>query len=748
MKVTMRTLASSSQSAGSLLALAAAAITILPGALATQSGGAAVVAQNASVGPVQKVIEMLEAMVDKAKKNKHQEAVDWAAYKQYCSDVETARQSDVKEMNLRLEEVSAAIEKHKMDIGDLGSAIDDHNQTIQDMTNSTFNATEVRKGEREAYEAMHKDLSESITACQQAIEVLSAENYKRRGQAAAALLQKVASQPRTPQKASRVLQLYLAQTGEEPDPLSVTAPVANAYEFQSHSILDMLKELKIKFSDERHELEKEEMRRRHAYEMMSLDYRNALAVAKQHLQKKEKIRGDVEVALAEARAEVTEVTDSRDADLTFLKDLRGTCQQKSSDFEERQKLRGEEIEALTGALTILKGPEVGEAAAEHLRSMLQQVPKGRKGTSLVQAGGGVSARGAAAERQTKALAYLQERSGKLGSRVLAALVEQAQDDPFAKVRKMIQDLINKLLAAADEEEDHKNWCDGELGTNKQTRDTKTGEVENLRETVDTLTNDIAILNKDIAQLTEEVAELLKAMATEQELRNKEQAQNQDTIAEAVEAQSAVSQAIAILKDFYDKAGDATALAQRGAAARGGQAPPNTFNAPYKGVPASERNNVFAFLEVIQSDFARLESETSDAENAAQQAFDDYMGGATSDRDQKNGDIKNKKDAVISKKEELDTAINDLDKTQGELDAALTYYEKLKPSCIGTQETGTSDFNTRIQRRQEEIASLKQALTILNGEDIPGPAGRPAESLYSGVDGGNVGYDVGIVAGQQ
>ncbi len=48
----------------------------------------------------------------------------------------------------------------------------------------------------------------------------------------------------------------------------MSAPEANAYEFQSQGIIDMLEKLKDKFQDERDTLGKEETNSRHAYEML------------------------------------------------------------------------------------------------------------------------------------------------------------------------------------------------------------------------------------------------------------------------------------------------------------------------------------------------------------------------------------------------------------------------------------------------------------------------------------------------
>merc|ERR1719355_315012 len=53
--------------------------------------------------------------------------------------------------------------------------------------------------------------------------------------------------------------------------IDVSAPQANAYEFQSSGVVDMLEKLKDKFEDERTDLEKEESNARHAYEMLIQD---------------------------------------------------------------------------------------------------------------------------------------------------------------------------------------------------------------------------------------------------------------------------------------------------------------------------------------------------------------------------------------------------------------------------------------------------------------------------------------------
>merc|ERR1719377_23893 len=195
---------------------------------------------------------------------------------------------------------------------------------------------------------------------------------------------------------------------------------------------------------------------------------------------------------------------------------------------------------------------------------------------------------------------------RLNSRVLSQLAVRVADDPFKKVKKMIKDLIVRLMEEANEEAEHKGWCDTELSTNEQTRKEKTEAVERLHAEIDELEASIAQLTEDIAELTKAVAELDAAMAKATTIRQDEKAKNTETVKDAQDAQTAVAQALTVLKEFYAKAGEATALLQQQPEA------PEIFDSPYKGMQ-SENGGVVGMLEVIQSDFARLESETKSSE---------------------------------------------------------------------------------------------------------------------------------------
>merc|ERR1719442_242928 len=262
------------------------------------------------------------------------------------------------------------------------------------------------------------------------------------------------------------------------------------------------------------------------------------------------------------------------------------------------------------------------------------------------------------------------------------------------------------MEEANEEAEHKGWCDTELSTNEQTRKEKTEAVETLHAEIDELQSSIAKLTEDISELTKAVADLDKAMAEATKLRQEEKATNEQTIADAGEAQTAVAQALTVLKEFYAKAGEATALVQQQPTA------PEIFDSPYKGMQA-ENGGVIGMLEVIESDFARLEADTTAAEATAQKEYDTFMTNSKVDVAAKSKDIEHKTAKKQDESQALTTKRSDLEGTQKELDAALAYFDKLKPSCV---DSGVS-YDDRVARREEEIESLQEALRILNGEDI-------------------------------
>jgi len=661
------------------------------------------------VTPIQKVLELLGDMLAKGKKEKNAEEVRFSAFTQFCANQDRIKSEAIEKANTRIEELKASIQKAEADIAELDDRIKELDEDVGRWEKDIVAATNVRKKENIDYKATHADYSESLDALERAINVLKKRDVDI-AQAPDEYLQtsllQIQSRTLVPTYAKDAIRAFLQlssqrQPEEAYDGKGYAAPEANAYESQSGGIIDMLEKLKQEFKDELSNLEEEELNSKHAYEQVSQELHDSIENANVEIERKKGVKAEREQDKADDEAELADTTADRDADQKYLDDLRALCAQKTDDFNARQKLRQEEIDAIQQAIDIISSDSVSGAGEKHLPQLVQKSGGDSDGVSLVQLRSSV-----ASPDQQKVAEFLQQMADKYHSKLLSMVALKAAADPFRKVKKMIKDLIVKLMEEATEEAEHKGWCDTELTTNQQSRDSLTAEVNNLTAEIDELTSLIAKLTQEIADLTQEIAEIDDAVAKATADREAEKAKNADTIADAKEAQTAVENALTVLKEFYAKAAEATALVQKQSPA---EEAPETFDESYKGM-GSEGGGVVGMLEVILSDFARLENDTTAAEEQAKEEYDKFMFDSKMDKAMKANDIKHKTEKKGKSETALADAKKNLANAQEELDAALAYYEKLKPSCV---DSGIS-YEERVKRREEEIQSLQEALKILTG----------------------------------
>jgi len=480
---------------------------------------------------------------------------------------------------------------------------------------------------------------------------------------------------------------------------------------------------------------------------------------------KTKLKAEKEEKAASLKAELQSTIKTLEENKKMLADLQAECSEKGLSFEEKQRLRAEEIEAIEKAIEILSSDDVSGNAEKHL-SLVQH----KASPALIQISRNanqVDSKAAGIRRRLRE--FLSSEGRRLKSHALGLLAEQVdaavldgklaqddKDDPFAKVKKMIWEMIQRMEKEANTDASREGFCDTEIGKSKVTRNKLNEDIDGLTADVENGKATIAMLADEIAKLSKEVDDLQAAMAEATKLRQDEKAKNEATIADAQAGQTAVAAATSVLKEFYERAALATALVQGGpsksASLVQGQAAgikmdseewkalanPNyagsvetfdegsggvalagkvdtehkagmqTFGATYKG-KQDEAGGVLALLEVIASDFANLEADTTAAETVSQKAYEEFMADAEKNTAVKTQNIEMDTADKASAEAKLASDTKDLKATQDELLAADRYYEKLKPQCI---ETGVT-FKERTAQREAEIASLREALQILS-----------------------------------
>jgi len=649
---------------------------------------------GAGVTPIQKVLQMMDEMVAKGEKEKHEEQVAFASFASFCKNTIDEKEASIKKAKAEIEQLKADILKAQADQEKLANEIAVLTENIGLWEKDKANLTEIRAAEKADLEELHKDLVDSIAATKRAVETLKAQLPS-----GFLFLQKVATLKRLPPKAKRTIMAFLSSNDrQEPDPLSVTAPEAAAYEFQSGGVVEMLEKLDGKFGAELHELEKKMIVAGQDFTIQIQELINQIEQATDESELKTKVKAERAQDEASAKGDLATTENDLATDTKYLKDLITECDQKAKDFENRQMLRKDELVAINKAIEIMSSDEVMGTGEKHLPQFLQ-LKSTKSSMSMLRSS-------ADAPLRKKLVSFLSQRAKETRSRLLAHLASRAAaGGPFDKVKKMIKDMIVKLMEEATEESEHKGWCDTEMGTNKQTREDKADQVSTLTAESEELSAKISKLSEEMAALSDDIAAIDKAVAEATALRQKEKEKNTVTIEEAKVAQAAVAKAIAVLEEFYAKAADATSLAQM-------DQPEGISDKPYTGMGGAS-GGIIGMLQVIESDFARLETETSSSEEQAEEEYTKFTDDSAQDKAVKNMDLENKGKDKTTAESDLVTTKSDLDATQKELDAALAYYEKLKPSCV---DAGLS-YEERVKMREEEIQSLQEALRILSGEDI-------------------------------
>merc|ERR1719482_51566 len=123
-------------------------------------------------------------------------------------------------------------------------------------------------------------------------------------------------------------------------------------------------------------------------------------------------------------------------------------------------------------------------------------------------------------------------------------------DPFAKVKGMIQEMVEKLVKEAQEEAEKKAFCDKEMSETKAKMEDKQDEVDDLNTSKDKFEAKIAKLTEAIATLESELQEIAAAQKKANEIRDAEKKAWATAKSDFEQGLEGVQMALQVLRDYY------------------------------------------------------------------------------------------------------------------------------------------------------------------------------------------------------
>merc|ERR1719217_160531 len=338
----------------------------------------------------------------------------------------------------------------------------------------------------------------------------------------------------------------LIQSTQEDSEDDAGAPAAAVYENKSGGILDVLGDLQDKAQAQLDEAMKKEETALHNFQMLKQSLEDALKNAEKDTAaaKKSLAASGEKKAAAESGLDVT----SKDLaeDIKTKATLHQGCMTKASDFEATTKSRGEELKALATAKKIIKETTGGATSLEYglaQTSFLQT----KLSTSVDLANYEVVRRIRDLARKEKSAALAQ-----LSSRIASVmrLSNSAGSDPFAKVKSMIAEMIEKLEKDGSAAASHKEYCDKELGESNAAKADHETDIEKLSTKLDQMTSASAELKEEVKVLQKELAELASSQAEMDKMRQEEHATFVKDSTETKQGLEGVKSALKVLKDYY------------------------------------------------------------------------------------------------------------------------------------------------------------------------------------------------------
>jgi chromosome segregation ATPase len=421
-------------------------------------------------------------------------------------------------------------------------------------------------------------------------------------------------------------------------------------------------------------LRKDEMASSHAYQMLKQSLDTQLKADQKRMNAASTEKSATTEAKASAEEDLAATEKALAADTSYLEDLKTKCAMKGDEWAARQKSAGEEIQAIEKAREIL---------SDGVKVFLQ-VGKSTASTKDDQ------------DKRMKVTQILRRISRDAHQFQLTQITAASQNDEFSKVRGLVEAMIARLTQEAAEEADAKSFCDTETAKSKAKQADLSAKADMHAARVEKGTAEKAKLEGEVKQIQEQLAAMDAGQAEATKLRSEEKAAYKQASSDYKQSADAVASAIEVLSEYYNKG----SFVQVASSVR--QAP--DFNAGKTDVAGT----IMEMLEVAESDFTRLLAEADADESQAQEAFDKLV--------QENAVTKAAKQAEIRGNEgqlkQLQTALlnskEDASTTAKELDATLAYLDKLKPQC----ESKVMTYAERVQKREDEIAGLKEALEIL------------------------------------
>merc|ERR1719225_2084246 len=326
--------------------------------------------------------------------------------------------------------------------------------------------------------------------------------------------------------------------------------------------------------------------------------------------------GQTGLDIVEMKEDLDDTKKALAEDKKFLAELEKGCATKQGEWDERCKVRADELLALADTIKILNDDDALDLFKKTLpsASFLQM-----QTTSL--------------ELKRRALAAIQvaqARSKRPELDFIALALREKNQGPFDKVIGMIDEMVAILAEEQTADDDKKAYCEAELDKTEDEKKALERKVDLLGSALRDTKAMIQTLTEEIAALVDGIKALDKSVAEATDNRKAENVAYKELMAADTAAEKLLSMAGNRLAKFYTPKlyvaeAEPTMLVQikqHGAGSVAPPAPPETWGA-YK-TKGEEHGGVVAMLNMLKADLEKEMQSATVEEKDAQTEYETMM----------------------------------------------------------------------------------------------------------------------------
>jgi len=681
-----------------------------------------------ALNPIRKVVNLLQAMQKKVEAEGETEAKLYEKFMCYCkngaSDLEASISAAEDKLSSLPSEIKAAVAK----LTQLKADVKQHQTDKQAAKDAMAEATAIREKEAAAFAKEKAYYDSTITAITKAVAALE----KGVG---AGFLQT---------QSARTLKAFVRGSDmDETNRQILTSFLSggDGYAPQSGQIIGILKQMGDTMAADLASATATEEAAIKEYDALMAAKKEEVDALTASIENKLKEIGEVGIEVVEMKEDVDDTEKALAADKKFLAELEKGCATKTKEWEERSKIRAEELVALADTIKVLNDDD----ALDLFKKTLPSASASLMQTTVTSEAMRMQAMQEI--RNARKAAGIHRRPG-LDFLVLALSGKKALTQTnFDKVIGMIDTMVAELKAEQQDDTDKLEYCKTELDLSDDKKKSLERAVSELEKDIAKAKELIATLTDEIDALTAGIIALDKSVAEATENRKEE---NEDFKA-LMAADTAAKELLAFAKNrlnkfynpdlyvappkrelsagdrIYENMGGEMTTAAPGGIANTGIAvfaqvsnqdqgsvapppPPATWGAYSK--KSEESNGVIGMIDLLIKDLDKEMTEAKTEEKDAQADYETMMKESAEKRVTDSKSLADKQSAKADTEKALADLGTEKKDTVGELFATLKYIQSLHTECDWLMKY----FEMRKTARTGEIDSLVKAKAVLSGAD--------------------------------